>query len=64
MKADSSRDPRRALLNLATTTSSPLSRLATSCFHLGRSASLSTGSSITCTQPYFCIHSLSASNPS
>ena len=64
MNAASSREPRRALLNLASTISSPRSILAISCFHWGRSFSCPFSSSITCTQPYCFIHSTSVSKPS
>ena len=61
MQTASSRTPRTALLNFDTTSSSPRSRAFMSCFHCGRISSWSVSSSITCTQPNFNIHSLSAS---
>lgn len=61
MNAASSRVPRSALLNFDTTSSSPRSKLANSCFHIGRSRSCPDGSSMTCTHPYWRIHSLSLS---
>ena len=61
INAANSLKPRTALLNFETTSSSPLSRFVMSCFQRGLSVSCWTDSSITCTQPYWHIHSLSAS---